>query len=408
MRVILSLAIVVIALAVTGCGQSPEEDAIDAYEEGRYGEAWALAETMAQAGNPRGFELQALMAVQGLGVERNFTRAMALIDQAIAIDPAFETTRPVIEERIAAAEKNALRAFETGDYVRAQGLSLLLANYGNEAGAELLETLVIDQYVPQDGSEIAWRRFWDRCSGNTRYENAKDSPFDAECLGRQIVWDGMITTAKGRSLYIRMNPGRTRAKQDLIVELAEDPERDTVRRGHKVRFSATISGRGDSGKPDRLNNGTILGPAPLSRDEMAAITARAQQTAWTRCRRLLDEYFQSAYEPAWYDWMMGQSRPANLPEPFVHYIVSLDQAPQIFRLQNSGGWRGDVTGIILIEAEVWDETVYGGRPITELRFDATCLMEQFDTGARMPTIRGRAEVNAYDILSQFDHKTALQ
>ena len=80
------------ALAAGACREDDEERAARAYDSFDFATARALAAEIAAAGNPRGHELLALMAAQGLGQPVDYAGALAAIDRAVAGDGAFAST----------------------------------------------------------------------------------------------------------------------------------------------------------------------------------------------------------------------------------------------------------------------------------------------------------------------------
>ena len=121
-----AMAMGLVAL-LSGCFDSKEDQATAAYRTRDFAAARELARELADAGNPRGIELQALMAAQGLGRAVDFAEAVALIDRAVAIDPSFQASRRAILDQIAASGAVARTLFEGGQYRRALVLAEALA-----------------------------------------------------------------------------------------------------------------------------------------------------------------------------------------------------------------------------------------------------------------------------------------
>ena len=102
-------------VALGGCFESDEERASRAYTERDYETAQELSRELADAGNPRGFDLLALMAAQGMGQPVDFQQAFANAERAIALDPGYASTRDAILARIEHNMASAQRNFDAGN-----------------------------------------------------------------------------------------------------------------------------------------------------------------------------------------------------------------------------------------------------------------------------------------------------
>ncbi|HIA21070.1 MAG TPA: hypothetical protein EYN80_01290, partial [Alphaproteobacteria bacterium] len=60
--------------------------------------------------------------------------------------------------------------------------------------------------------------------------------FDELCAGRHVIWDGVVTRSTSDSVMIKMKPGRTRVRYDLVLKLAEEPDQLLFRGRRKLRF----------------------------------------------------------------------------------------------------------------------------------------------------------------------------
>ncbi len=258
-------------LLAGGCFESDEERALAAYDRRDYAEAWHLAQTLADAGNPRGHELRALMAAQGLGTAIDFAGAFAAIDEAVAIDPSYAASRARLDDFVERTATRAQAAFDAAAWEHAMALAAPLEAFGHEAGAALANRLVTGGYVALPGSAMAWRAFWNDCAGNTRRNGADAgaSVFAERCRGKTAVWDGTISARRGDTLLLRMRPGRPRARHDLALHLRRPADPTLAAVGGKVRFRGTVEARGDSQRPDVLADAEVLGPAALTPAERA-------------------------------------------------------------------------------------------------------------------------------------------
>ena len=209
-------ALALCAVLLAGCFESDEERAVAAYRDHEYAIARTLARNLADADNPRGFELLALMTAQGLGGEMDFAAAFALADRAIALDASYDPSRTTIESFIDATATSAEAAFTAGQYDRARALAEPLEAFGHASGGALVNRLITGGYVALDGSAMSWRAFWNECSGNTRREaDAGDAETSAaRCGDKPAVWDGVVVSRKNDTLLVKMDPGRRRARRE--------------------------------------------------------------------------------------------------------------------------------------------------------------------------------------------------
>ena len=383
-----AMAMGLVAL-LSGCFDSKEDQATAAYRTRDFAAARELARELADAGNPRGIELQALMAAQGLGRAVDFAEAVALIDRAVAIDPSFQASRRAILDQIAASGAVARTLFEGGQYRRALVLAEALADYGDAEGGALARVLITGHYVALDGSDMSWLDFWNRCGGNTRGERpgAMEAAFARDCAGRRAVWDGHVSGRKDARLFIRMRPGRPRGHPDLALELA-DPKDGMARAPHggKIRFSGVIAARGEPRKPDVLRDARVLGPAPLSEAEQTEVTRRQRQAIVAACRKLTEVAYRANHMPEWavnlQAWRASASRHEDAISYAFYVMVDITSDAEAFSRRADGTWHGAYEGFV---------TLQSGTPrATEvLDFTAECeIDETFANGAR-PVDHGR-------------------
>jgi len=383
-------AVVAVLIALlSGCFESKEDQAAEAYRTGDFAAARELARELADEGNPRGLELQALMAAQGLGRAVDFGEAVALIDRAVAIDSSFRSSRHMILDRIAASGEVARSLFEGGQYRRALVLAEALADYGDAEGGALARRLITGHYVALDGSDVSWLDFWNRCGSNTRGERpgAMEAAFARDCAGRRAVWDGHVSGREDGRLFIRMRPGRPRGHPDLALELA-DPKHGMERAPHgaKIRFAGVIASRGEPRKPDLLRDARVLGPAPLSEAEQAEMTRRQRQAIVAACRKLTEVAYRANHMPEWAVNLQAQRASASRHEDAKSYafyvMVDITSDAGAFSRRADGTWHGAYEGFV---------TLQSGNPRTTevLDFTAECeIDETFAKGAR-PVDHGR-------------------
>jgi len=78
--------------------------------------------------------------------------------------------------------------------------------------------------------------------------------FDELCAGRHVIWDGVVTRSTSDSVMIKMKPGRTRVRYDLVLKLAEEPDQLLFRGRRKLRFRGVVEARGDVSHADHFRN----------------------------------------------------------------------------------------------------------------------------------------------------------
>ena len=345
------------AIALGACREDDEERAAEAYDSFDFATARALAAEIAAAGNPRGHELLALMAAQGLGQPVDYAAALAAIDRAVAGDGAYAATREAILGRIAAARAGAEEAFAAERYERAFRLAGPLAAWGDEAGMALETTLITGHFVALPGSAMSWRDYWGRCSGNNRFEDEERGrrTFAADCAGRAVTWDGIVTRNAGGIVQIKMDPGRPGARPDLTLELASDADahRALARIGAKVRFAGTVAARGSPNHPDTLGAARLVGPAPLTPREAERAETRQRQNAASACQRLVEAVYRDGHMPAWaveterlvIEGGSPRSRAFSLHVGIASGLDRYERAPE-------GGWRATIEGTVTLQSVV--------------------------------------------------------
>ena len=341
-----------VALALAGCFESDEERALAAYADHDYSTARQLAATISEVGNPRGHELLALMDAQGLGGSIDFAAAFGYVELAIALDPSYETSRATIEDYAERTALSAQAAFDAGEFERARALAAPLAAIGHDGGAALTNRLITGGYVVLDGSAMSWRTFLDLCSGNTRNESAADpdADFAANCQGREAVWDGVVVNLKERTLHLKMDPGRERAHQDLMVDLAETAEAALAVRGSEIRFHGVIGERGDASRPDRLVEARILGPGLRTPEEEAREVALEHQAVIGACRRLINEAFRGSHAPQWTHELRARLTAGQRRRLRFYSFIALDAPPLAFAGDRDQGYRARLSGHATIQA----------------------------------------------------------
>lgn len=341
--------------ALGGCLETAEERAVRAYDSHDFEAARALAAELAAEGNPRGHELLALMAAQGLGGPVDYGAALAAVDRAAAIDAGYGSARAAVRERIAADRAAAESAFADERYEIAFRLAGPLAAFGDEAGAALKTRLITGHYVALPGSAMPWRAFWETCAGNVRFEDedAGRKAFDENCRGRAAVWDGTVMRRQGNIVRVKMRPGRPGARADLDLELDGEPDPALVRPGVKARFAGVVAERGTPARPDRLASARLVGPAPLTRAEAESAETRTRQTVAGACQKLAAEAYRAAHMPEWaleterivVARGSPSSRAFSLQVGITSPIDRFERAP-------GGGWRGAFDGTVSIQSTV--------------------------------------------------------
>lgn len=358
------------ALAMTGCEEDPAGQAHEAFEAGKFGAARVYAARLAEADDPRGHELMALMAAQGLGGSHDFALARHHADEARAHDPRFAYLDDLIAQAEAATASAAERAFNDGRYRRALDLATVLTTADRADADRLIDRLYGEQRIALPGSALSWQDYWHRCSGNIRNEGDPD-PDQPDCLGLAVVWDGRIAGRRGDKVLMKMEPGRLRARADLVLEMADDPPPDLVKRGAKVRFSGTTDGPGDRDRPDRLRRARLLGPGWQTRAERA----RAQETMRGRvadlCRDLATRLFKGDGAPPWVRAMRESAQQG------LFYLVDVTSGAERYRRGEDGRWRGRMEGFATVQGLEPRETKTG-------KFIADCQLIEVRDGARGP------------------------
>lgn len=339
-------------LLLAGCFESDEERAVSAYQDHDYETAHALSRVLADAGNPRGFELLALMSAQGLGVEMDFAEAFALADQAAGLDASFEATRATIDTYLDSSAASAEAAFAAEQFERARALAKPLANYGHPEAALLENRLVTGGYVALDGSALSWRDFWNECSGNTRREANEEAAasFATRCANQPAVWDGTVVSLRNDVLFVKMDPGRRRARYDLALSLAAMPAPGSAERGEKIRFSGTIEAAGDSGRPDRLQDARVIGPGLLTPEETAEKTTLEREAVVGACRRLINDAIRTSHAPDW-THALRESLPEIERKRLRFYtFIGIDSPAKEIGRRDDGGWLARLSGHATIQA----------------------------------------------------------
>ena len=357
-------------LALAGCLESDEERAARAYDRLDFDTARTLATGIAEEGNPRGHELLALMAAQGLGQPVDYAAALAAADRAAALDSGYGTVRATVLDRIAADRAAAERAFADGRYERALRFAAPLAAFGDEAAKRLETALITGHYVALPGSDMPWRAFWEECSGNVRFEDDRiaQERFDADCMGRAAVWDGTVIRLQGDVAYVKMRPGRPGARPDLALELAGEEGRDMLRPGAKLRFAGHVAGRGTPNRPDRLTMARATGPAPPTADEAAREETRRRQSVAGACQRLVEGAWRAGRMPAWAVETEREVVAGGSPRSRAFaLLVGVAGGLDAFQPTPQGGWRGVFDGTVTIQSSV-------ARTAEAVDFTAECTL----------------------------------
>ncbi|MDP6953536.1 MAG: hypothetical protein QGF53_12345, partial [Alphaproteobacteria bacterium] len=334
---------------LSGCGESDEERALAAYRDARYDEAHTLALALVEAGQARGHELLALMAAQGLGRDTDFAAAHSHAEAAAQLDQSYaglpQEVEAGIESRFAAAE----RTFANGDYERARALAAPLAEHGHAGGDSLYRRLYAGNYLVLDGSAMSWRSFRDRCSGMARSEGGDDDDaFAAHCAGKDVIWQGEVTAVRRDSISLKMTPGRSRVRYDVILEMAEPVSLELARRRARMRFAGTIAARGDASRPDRLSDGRLLGPGVLTAEEIAetrsADEARQRGAAMEACRRIARERMAREHPPPWIAELMASLSDVERRAARIYYFFGIHTGIDAMRRSEDGGWEVRIEG----------------------------------------------------------------
>jgi len=391
-------AFLVLGLGLSGCFESKEEAALSAYEDRDFGRAAELAAELAAEDNPRGYELQALLSAQGIGRPLDFTDAMALIDKAVALDPALEPARRTILDRVAIAETQGEKAFAAEDYDRALRLAEPLAAYGSAVGADLLDRLYAGHYVLLPESTLTWRSFWSRCSGSIRDEDEAEGEarFSDECLNKHVVWEGTLVRLRGKEASIKMSPGRSRAPVDVALALPEVPADDPIEAfGRRVRFGGTIAARGTVVRPDRLSEAAIIGPAYQTQADRDADQVAQIKDVRAACINLLTNLYKTSHAPEWVEAARQRAKENNWPAQPMAFSIRLTTPDTAFEKQNDGSWVGHVEGV----AEIILARVKPGH-FTSIAFAGQCRVERLDT--KKPEEIGTADIASEEVQIDFE------
>jgi hypothetical protein len=340
------------ALLLAGCFESDEDRAVAAYRDHDYDTARALAGQLADASDPRGFELLALMTAQGLGGEMDFGQAFALADRAIGLDASYQPSRATIESFVDATATSAEAAFAAGQFDRARALADPLKAFGHAGGAALVNRLITGGYVTLDGSAMSWRAFWNECSGNTRREaeSGGAETFTVRCGDQPAVWDGVVVSRKNETLLVKMDPGRRRAHHDLALVLAVEPEPGLAERGEKIRFSGMIAAAGDASRPDRLSDARVLGPGLLTPEEVAHKAALEREAVVGACRRLINQAIRTSHAPQWTHALRARLPEVEQKRLRFYSFIGIDSPPREFSKLENGGWLMRLTGHATVQA----------------------------------------------------------
>lgn len=343
----------VLVTGLSGCFESDEERATRAYEDHDFAAAHNLADNLAQAGNPRGYQLLSLMAAQGLGRAIDFHHALELADSAAALDPAYAGARDAVTAQIEAMGKAAETAFEHEDYDRALALADPLAAFGHDAGTTLQRRLITGHYVALPGSALSWRTFWNSCGGNMRHETdaRSEQVFAADCQGRTVIWDGTVVRTIKDTVHVKMTPGRPGARQDLALTLAEpgdagaDGNAALTAPGAKLRFSGVIAERGTPTRADKLSDVRLLGAAPRSAGEEARGDGAQIHAVLAACRKLAEVGYRRDHMGEWTAETQRQMRAGGRAGDRAYVLaVEITSDETALTRDAGGGWRGTLEG----------------------------------------------------------------
>lgn len=382
-----AVGVCVLAALLSGCFESDEERAAQAYADYDFETAQTLARKIADQDNPRGFQLLALMAAQGLGRPIDYAEAYALADEAAARDENYRDTRDTVTEHLEATAAAAQAAFDTEQYECAYRLTEALAAYGHDAGSALRAALVVGHYIALPGSEISWRAFWNTCSGNTRFDTNERSQevFVEQCGERKAVWDGTVVRTRNGEAFVKMSPGRPGTRHDLTLRLAGEPPAELVVPGSKVRFGGTIFERGTPARPDILVEARLIEPAPMTDDESRRAEIDKIRAVMRACQEMAEARFRESYMPDWALETEARVRAGGSPQSraFSLFVGVVSEA-DAFQQTESGGWRGLWDGTVTIQSAV-------ARTAQVTQFTADCELDaQFKRGAA-PEEHGRLE-----------------
>jgi hypothetical protein len=282
----------------------------------------------------------------------DFAKAVALVDQAISLDATYQESRATIEGFVDATADSAQAAFDAGQYDRARALAEPLEAFGHAGGGALANRLITGGYVALDGSAMSWRAFWDECSGNTRREGdaAETETFGARCGDKPAVWDGVVVSQRNDILYVKMDPGRRRARYDLALALVDPPAPDLTERGRKIRFSGTITAAGDAGRPDQLSAARVLGPGLMTPQEVTQDQTLEREAVVGACRRLINQAIRTTHAPDWTHALRARLPEIEQKRLRFYTFIGIDSPLRDFSQLPDGGWRARMAGHATIQA----------------------------------------------------------
>lgn len=357
-------------LLTSGCFKNDEQRASDAYQAYDFETAGKLALKLAGENKAFGFELLALMAVQGLGKPADIAEAYSWVERALVIDPGYDQLRGQIDQHVEESLNAAESAFDGAEYSRALNLALPASEFGNLRALGLVEDLLLGQYVPFKNSELSWRDFWRECSGNTRFDTPSEAVqvFNDKCAGRTIVWDGVVTQSTADSVMIKMKPGRARVRHDIVLQLAHEPDRSLFRGRKKLRFRGVIQARGDDTRPDHLNGGFVMGLAPLTRLEKADLPDFEKQDVMTVCQKLALVKLETNYMPSWSLNLSEEIKEVSARGRNFFIYAGITSEENVFKREQDGSWRARFEGQFTVHS-------VAARLGTSADFIAECTIE---------------------------------
>jgi hypothetical protein len=172
--------------------------------------------------------------------------------------------------------------------------------------------------------------------------------FAAECAGQAVVWQGEVTAVRRDSVSLKMTPGRSRVRYDVILEMAEPVSPELARRRARMRFAGTVAGRGDASRPDRLSDGRLLGPGVLTAEEIAktrsADEARQRGAAMEACRRIVRERMAREHAPPWIAELMASLSDVERRAARVYYFFGIHTEIDAMQRSEDGGWQARIEG----------------------------------------------------------------
>ncbi len=358
-RVAVALWLVCAGSLLAACSETPEERARAAYDSGDFEDARLLAAKLAAQDNIVGLELLTLIHLQGLGGPIDYVQAMDYAERAARVDQSYKSLDRTIRLRIGEAVGASQRAFKREDYERAYDIAEPLARYGHEQSAAIVQMMRDQQYVRLDGSDMSWQFFWQDCSGNTRYDSTDGDrdPFAEKCVGRRAIWDGLVTRVVRNDVYIRMTPGRPRARDDLVLKFDDDKiDRSLASPGKKIRFRGEINTRGNPNEPDTLIHAALIGPAPLTAQEEAAAIARKEETLLRRvmqgCQTLVERQLEASHMPDWALSLPEEIRAVTKRGRNFFVAIGITSKENAFRKLDDGSWTSEFTGYFSVQSSV--------------------------------------------------------